>query len=122
LGNYLEFICYPSGNKTYEGNAILVCVSLCSPVAAYGQTTFSKKMDFIGWGGLFSPDKINVISDESLTEIETEVKDIFTTQRLTLLDKNFAGRLLPNEVLENLIRENHNEGGQYLHGIFQKTD
>jgi hypothetical protein len=122
LGNYLEFICYPVGHKTYEGNAILVCVSLCSPVASYGQTTLSKGVDFIGWGNLFSPEKAGLISDNSLTEIEKEIKGVLTTQRLTLLDKEFAGRPLPDDVAENLTLENHNKGSQYLHGIFQKTD
>lgn len=53
LGNYLEFICYPKGHDTYEGNAVLVCVSLCAPIAAYGQTTLNKGANFIGRGGLF---------------------------------------------------------------------
>ena len=122
LGNYLEFICYPNEHKIYEGNAILVCVSLCSPVAAYGQTTLRKRADFIGWGSLFSPNMTGIISDHTLTEIETEIKNILTIQKLTLLDKNFASRPLPNEVAENLVHENRNEGSQYLHGIFQKTD
>jgi len=74
LGNYLEFICYPNGHTNYEGNAVIVCVSLCSPVAAYGQITFSKRVDFIGWGNLFRPNEIGIISDNSLNEIETEVE------------------------------------------------
>jgi hypothetical protein len=122
LGNYLEFICYPGGHKTYNGSAIIVCVSLCSPVAAYGQTRLTKRIDFIGWDGLFSPDKIYVIGDCALTEIVKEVKSILTNQKLILLDKDFVSRPLPVEMAENLLHENHNEGNQYLHGIFQKMD
>lgn len=122
LGNYLEFICYPCDPKIYNGNAVMVCISLCSPVAAYGQTTFTKEIDFIGWGGLFSPDKIGLISDGSLTNIEEEVKSILIKYNLTFLDKDFASRPLPSEVAENLLYENHNKGNQYLHGIFQKSD
>ncbi|WP_460562575.1 hypothetical protein, partial [Ferruginibacter profundus] len=122
LGNYLEFFCYPGGQKIYNGNAVIVCVSLCSPIAAYGQTSFSKGIDFVGWEGLFSPDKINIISDSSLTEIETEVKAILANHKLTLIDKGFASKPLPIELAKTLMNENHNEGSQYLHGIFQKTD
>jgi hypothetical protein len=122
LGNYLEFISYPKGCKTYEGNAIIVCVSLCAPIAAYGQTTLNKGTDFSGWGGLFSSDNIGNITDTSLTSIESEIKSILFHQNLSLLDKEFASRQLPDEVAEALRNENHNGGNQYLQGIFQKTD
>ena len=122
LGNYLEFICYPKDSITYQGNAILVCVSLCAPIAAYGQTTFNKQIDSVGWGGLFSVDKIGVIGDIALRNIENEVKSILIRQNILLLDKEFAGRQLATEVIEVLQYENHNIGNQYLHGIFQKTD
>lgn len=122
LGNYLEFICYPKGHSTYDGNAVLVCVSLCAPIAAYGEATLSKGTDFIGWGGLFSADKIYDITDTCLTSIESEIKLILLQQNLSLLDKEFASRQLPDEVAEALTNENRNEGNQYLQGIFQKTD
>jgi hypothetical protein len=122
LGNYLEFICYPKGHDTYQGNAIIVCISLCAPFAAYGQTTFSKMLDSIGSGGLFSADKIGDISDDSLTNIEKEVKTLLYKHNLTLLDKEFASKQLPDEVIKALRYENHNDGIKYLHGIFQKTD
>ena len=122
LGNYLEFFCYPKGHTTYTGYAILVCISLCAPIAAYGQTTLNKQVDSIGWGSLFSPDEMYTITDVSLTSIENEIKSILLRQNLSLLDKDFASRLLPEEVVESLKNENHNDGNQFLHGIFQKTD
>ncbi|HMI79454.1 MAG TPA: hypothetical protein VK484_11720 [Ferruginibacter sp.] len=122
LGNYLEFICYPIGHKTYIGNAILVCVSLCSPIVAYGQTGFHKGIDFTAWGGLFAPENIGYINDTALTGIETKIKGILSKQSLVLLDKDFARKPLPDEVSKNLQYENHNKGNLYLHGIFQKTD
>lgn len=122
LANYLEFICYPAGHETYQGNAVLVCISLCAPIAAYGQTSFSKKPDSIGWGGLFSADKIGDITDTSLTNIADQIKSILLQDNLSLLDKDFASRQLPNEIIEALKYENHNDGSQYLQGIFQKTD
>jgi hypothetical protein len=39
LGNYLDFICYPKGYITYEGNAILVCISLCAPKPLLNKNT-----------------------------------------------------------------------------------
>lgn len=122
LGNYLEFFCFPSGHQTYEGNAIIVCISLCAPIAAYGQTTFQKTYNSYGWGDFFSPDKIGFISDAMLERIEKEIQTILANNNLTLVDKEFASKPLPVEIAENLQYENHNEGNQYLHGLFQKTD
>ncbi|HPG10505.1 MAG TPA: hypothetical protein PLU37_03175 [Chitinophagaceae bacterium] len=122
LGNYLEFMCYPKGQDTYRGNAIIVCISLCAPIAAYGQTTFSKTPDSTSWGGLFSVDEIGNITDTSLTNIEKEIKSLLLHHNLTLLDKEFASKKLPDEVIEAMRHENHNDGDQYLQGIFQKTD
>jgi hypothetical protein len=122
LGNYLEFICYPKGLDTYKGNAVLVCVSVCAPIAAYGQTALWKETDSIGWGGLFSADKIGDITDTSLKSIESEIRSVLLGHNLTFLDKEFASRQLPDEVIEELKYENHNNGSLYLHGLFQKTD
>lgn len=122
LGNYLEFMCYPKGNDIYQGNAIIVCISLCAPIAAYGQTTFSKTRDSTGLGGLFTADEIGNITDTSLTNIEKEIKSLLLHHNLSLLDKEFASKQLPAEVIEYMKHENHNDGDQYLQGIFQKTD
>jgi hypothetical protein len=43
--------------------AVAVCVSLCAPVAAYGQITFLRKPDAIGWATLFKPEDIGLVSD-----------------------------------------------------------
>jgi hypothetical protein len=122
LGNYIEFICYPPGHKTYEGNAILVCISLCAPIAAYGQTSFHKNDTSIGWDGLFSADKTGEITDSCLDAIENEIKTILFINKLSILDKEFASRQLPDKIVEALLNENLNFGNQYLHGIFQTTD
>ncbi len=122
LGNYLEFICYPTGQNQYNGNAILVCISLCSPFATYGQITISKEHNSFGWGQMFSPDTAYEILDTTLKMIESKIKNILTDNRLCLLDNEFLSRQLPSEIADNLKFENHNEGTQYLQGIFQKTD
>jgi hypothetical protein len=121
LGNYLEFICYPKGHVEYEGDAILVCVSLCSPIAAYGQIGFYKTPTECGWGSI-SPDLLGLISDNKLTGIEREIIDILKRHKLKLIEQEFASRLLPDTIADSLKYENHNEGNQYFHGLFQKTD
>jgi hypothetical protein len=121
LGNYLEFICYPRGYNEYDGNAILVCISLCSPIAGYGQIKFHKTLKSWSWG-LFNPDSIGLISDKQLTEIETGINDILKRNNLNLIDQEFASRPLPETIAESLQGENHNIGNQYLHGLFQKID
>ena len=60
--------------------------------------------------------------DNSLTIIVNEVKPTLFQQNLSLLDKEFASKQLPHEIVEALRNENHNDGSQYLHGTFQKTD
>ena len=122
LGNYLEFFCYPPTPGDYAGNAIIVCVSLCAPVAAYGQTTFYKSGSSVGWGNLFTPGSIYQITDSKLIDIEKEIRNILIESKLYFLDKKFAGNALPTEVAQRLKNENHNDGNQYLHGYFQKTD
>lgn len=62
------------------------------------------------------------ITDTSLTNIENEIKVLLLQHNLTLLDKEFASKQLPDEVIEAMRHENHNDGNQYLQGIFQKTD
>ena len=121
ISNYLEFICYPTGHDTYNDNAILVCVSLCSPIAAYGKTTFTKTSDSWGWS-FIEPETIGLISDKNLADIETEINSILKKHKLNLVDKEFACRTLPNEIIEAIKYENHNQGIQYLHGLFQVND
>ena len=121
LSNYLEFICYPTGHDVYDDKAILICVSLCAPIAAFGQTTFTKTIDSWGWG-FIKPETIGLVSDNNLADIKNEIIGIINKYKLNLLDKEFVCRPLPNEVIEALKYENHNEGNQYLHGLFQVTD
>src|SRR5439155_4788196 len=97
LGNYLEFICYPSGHRTYQGNAILVCVSVCSPFVVYGQITIFKEQNSFGWGQMFIPEKAYEISDSTLIEIENSIKLIIKDNDLHLLDPEFLSRDLPSE-------------------------
>lgn len=74
LGNYLEFFCYPEGHRTYTGNAILVCVSLCAPIAAYGQTTLNKQLDFIGFGSIFRPEERVYVTPGLMLIIDMQMK------------------------------------------------
>ena len=122
LGNYLEFICYPHGHGWQNGNAVLVCVSLCAPLAAYGQTTYRKTDNSFSWGGLFHPNHTGLIQDVGLREIEKEIKMILLQKNLQILGREFVSKPLPTSVVNDPQYENHNKGGQYLHGLFQKMD
>jgi hypothetical protein len=122
LGNYLEFFCYPKNHNNGKANAIIVCISLCAPIAAYGQTSIYKTADSFGWGGLFSPNTVGIIKDPALADIEKAIIEVLKNANLSMIDQEFASRPLPEEVVDQLKNENHNEGNQYLHGIFQKID
>ncbi len=122
-GNYLEFICYPKINgNIYIGNAIILCVSLFAPIAAYGQIDIHKEDKFFGWNGLFKPELTRIINDTELFKIEKEIIILISKQKLTLLDPLFVSKLLPEQIYNDIKDENHNFGNQYLHGIFQKFD
>ena len=121
LSNYLEFFCYPNGHDVYDDNAIAVYVNLCAPIAAYGQIRFTKTTNSWGWG-FIEPETIGLVPDTKLINIENEIIRILKKYDLNLLDKEFACKTLSNEIIEALKGENHNEGTQYLHGLFQVTD
>ena len=122
MGNYLEFICYPLGNDLYDGNAIMVCISLCAPIAVYGQTRLIKfnQTDY-GWNFL-SVDFVGIVLDENLKEIESKIKQILSIHNINEIDKEFASRSLPTEMIDDTNYENLNTGNQYLNGLFQHID
>ena len=121
LGNFLGFICYPPGHKEYNGNAIMVYINLCAPLAVYGQTTFQRLSNGYAYNFL-KTDAVCTVTDVQLKEIENEIIEILSKYNLILIDKAFAGTPLPNEIAESLKHENHNQGNRYLHGLFQETD
>jgi len=100
----------------------MVCVSLCCPFAAYGQTTLTIEEDFIGWRGMFMPETANIVADAGLKQVEDTINAILLENKVRLLDSAFLSKSLPGDIAENLKFENHNEGSQYLHGIFQIND
>ena len=110
------------GYITDEGNAILVCISLCAPIAAYGQITLNKRVNYIACGGLFRAEEIGDIPDNSLASIVNEIKSILSQQNLSLLDKKFASKQLPDEIVEALRNENHMMVVNICMEYFKKTD
>lgn len=136
MGNYLGFYCYPQGYNEYEGGALSVCISLCAPIAAYGETTLYKSPQLTGVGGqltgvggpstgvggLFSAERVGMVRDERLKEIEAHVVGILEKNGLSLIDPAFAGRPLPAYLVDDPHYENLNNGRQVLHGIFQLID
>jgi hypothetical protein len=125
LSNYLGFVCYPFANEVHGDNAVSVYVSLCAPIAAYGQTAFHKTAGLYGYSygyGFIGAEKVGDITDSKLFDIEIVIKAILKKYRIDLVDKELACRLLPNEIAESLKHENHNVGNQYLHGLFHVTD
>jgi hypothetical protein len=120
MTNYLEFICYPIQHNGGKMNAVIVCVSLCAPIACYGQTSiYYTDSRSIGHDFL-EVYNVSVVVDKKLMPIEKEIKKLLHKYKLSIIDKDFAGKELPSEVVENM--ENLNEGTKYLHGLFQWAD
>ena len=121
MTNYLEFICYPKGHTEYDGPAIMICVSLCAPIAVYGQTTFHKTTKSEGYN-FITIASVGSVTAVHLKEIENEILSVLKKKWLILIDKDFASKVLPGEVAKNLEDQNLNFGNQYLHGLFQSQD
>jgi hypothetical protein len=117
MSNFLEFICYPR-QDLYNGNAIIVYISLCAPVACYGQTQFFRNEKYSGHNFL-KPESVGIVNDEQLKLIEEEIIDILKDNDLELISKEFANRSLPQEIVDKMKNTNLNFGDRYLHGLFQ---
>ena len=77
MSNYLEFFCYPINHKVGRINAIIVCVSLCAPIAAYGQTTVYSRDSrrFFGYDFL-EAENVGVVIDTQLLPIQDQISAI----------------------------------------------
>ena len=120
MTNYLEFFCYLVQHNGGKMNAVIVCVSLCAPIACYGQTTIHYINSRSIGHDFLKIENVGIVGDKQLKLIESEIKAILNKHNLSLVDKAFADKQLPSEVAENM--ENLNEGTKYLHGLFQWTD
>jgi hypothetical protein len=118
LTNYLEFLCYPSTVKDNgtDQSGILVCVSLCAPVAAYCETVFKKDKKSFAYA-FPDPAQVSVVGHPNLKPIEKELKLILKKHKLQVISNEYATELLPVQMADNL--DSLNFGNKMLHGIFQ---
>lgn len=119
MTNYLEFICYPKSSSTDVQECIMVCVSLCAPVAAYGQTSFEKSDKSLSFSFL-EAETVGKISSQALKPIEAKILSLLKRQNCEVLDKDFASKKLPEAITEKL--DSLNFGNQVLHALFQWND
>jgi hypothetical protein len=116
--NYLEFLCYPSDvqDDNTDQPGIVVCVSLCAPVAAFCETLFKKdKRSFV----YAFPDAsvVGIVHTPGLKPIEEELLTILKKHHLDIISNEYARKLLPETMIENL--DSLNFGNTMLHGLFQ---
>jgi hypothetical protein len=119
MTNYLEFICYPKEQTKQAQECIMVCVSLCAPVAAYGQTRFEKNEKSLSFSFLV-PETLGIIPSKQLKPIEERIVALLKKQHCEIIDKEFASKKLPESINENL--DSLNFGNQVLHALFQWND
>lgn len=119
MTNYLEFICYPKKDLQKIQQCIMVCVSLCAPVAAYGETTFEKTDKALSFSFLI-PESVGMVEAAELKPIEKEIISILKKQNCEIVNKEFASQKLPEVISQSL--DSLNFGDQVLHGLFQWTD
>ena len=118
ITNYLEFLCYPPGVKdsVNDQSGILVCVSLCAPLAVLCETLFKKdKKSFVY--AFPDPQHVGKVKHPGLKPVEKEIKVILEKFQLKLIPGGYANAVLPQHLADNL--DSLNFGNRNLHGIFQ---
>jgi hypothetical protein len=118
MSNYLEFLCYPKGGLHYSGTGVLVYINLCAPIATYGQTECAISINLTSHNSLLAEDT-GIIAVSELKIIENEILRIFSANGISLLEREFLGRKLPQEIIAKI---DFLLGDQYLNGIFQMAD
>ncbi len=118
ITNYLEFLCYPSTGKSgsIERAGLLVCVSLCAPVVAYGETIY--KIDSKSFAYAF-PDanQLGAVETKTLLPVEQELHKIFAKHQLGIVSASYAAQPLPADMAASL--DSLNFGNTRLHALFQ---
>ncbi len=120
MSNYLEFICYPKGSGFYSGPAIMLCISLCAPVASYGEVEFTKAHNYSGLSGFIEPESVGVVTQHMLIPVRANIVEILKKHEIDIIDSLLSCKPLPSAIIASM--ENLNFGNQYLHGLFQCTD
>jgi hypothetical protein len=118
MSNYLEYECYPNGDREYSGPAISVLISLCAPIAAFGQINCVITEKSASFGDII-PEEAGVITAPELFPIKSEIIKILTSKSIGILEKKFLSQTLPKELSDQIFFP---LGDQYLHGIFQMED
>ncbi|RYY21751.1 MAG: hypothetical protein EOO04_17660 [Chitinophagaceae bacterium] len=115
--NYLEFLCYPPGKVVNIDRAgVLVCVSLCAPLVAYGETVYKKDKKSFAYA-FPDPGHLGVIETLNLLPVEKELKNIFSKHQLEIVSSEYAAQPLNKEMADNL--DSLNFGHTKLHALFQ---
>ena len=117
MTNYIEIACFNSPRKI--DYCILVCISLCSPYAAYGQVLFGSTTNSFSYAFL-EAEKVGIISFDELRPVENEVKRILDQHNLIVIDNKHASEKLPTELAEKI--DSLHEGDQLINGLFQWID
>ena len=120
MSNYLEFICYPKGFEFDSGPAIMLCISLCAPIAAYGEVKFTKNHNYFGLSGFIEPESVGVVTQDMLIPVRANIVEILKKHEIGVIEAQVACKPLPGAIIASM--ENLNFGRQYLHGLFQWMD
>ena len=122
LSNYLEFICYPRNKGFGKIDAITLCVSLCAPIAAYGQVGIYIDEKSFGYD-FIKAENVGIIETEELSMIEQLFVPILKKRGIQILDAKEASQKISPDIYnnENCSLSLH-EGDQLIYAIFQFMD
>ncbi len=122
ISNYLEFILYPNNKGVGKAEAIMLCISLCAPIAAYGVIGIYKEEKSFGWGSM-KAETVGVIESEELKSIEQIFLPLVKRKGIEILNAEEASTEISSDIYNN---ENCSislrEGNQLIHALFQLMD
>jgi hypothetical protein len=122
VSNYLEFIFYPLNKGFGKIDAIMLCVSLCAPIAAYSQVDIYKEEKSFGYG-FIKAEIVGVIESDELRIIEQLFLPQLKKKGIQILNAQEASQEISSDIYSN---ENYSislsEGNQLIHALFQWMD
>lgn len=119
ISNYIEIICFPKDQDLLKTPAFLVCISLCAPVAAYGEIAVTDGVEFFAWEPLECM-SVGKVTTPTLKTIEKDVLAILQRHSIQLLSKDFACLKMDAELQDKMISSF--SGKSLFDGIFQWED
>lgn len=116
MSNFIEIVCFIPNQEPGQHPALLVCISLCAPVAAFVEMEVMMTQDTMSLDEL-DFNAIGQVKSALLIPVQKAVLHILKDNQVDLLDPDYAAQLLPPDLLDK-VNAPHDDN-RIFHGIFQ---